>query len=89
MNTLVEVEPTDVPAIEERGSEEGLVPEPGSLEAANEDRSSRDARISLAAYYRAEARGFAAGAELDDWLAAEAHIDGAELTPADSGQHVG
>lgn len=28
------------------------------------------------AYYRAERRGFAPGYELDDWLAAEAEIDG-------------
>ena len=28
-------------------------------------------RIATAAYYRAEKRGFAPGAELDDWLEAE------------------
>jgi hypothetical protein len=32
--------------------------------------------ISEAAYYRAEGRGFFPGRELDDWLAAEAEIDG-------------
>jgi len=31
--------------------------------------------IALQAYYLAEARGFTPGAELDDWLAAEAHVD--------------
>jgi hypothetical protein len=31
--------------------------------------------IRIAAYYLAEKRGFAPGAELDDWLAAEAKID--------------
>lgn len=31
--------------------------------------------ISEAAYYLAEARGFQPGAELDDWLTAEAQID--------------
>jgi hypothetical protein len=31
----------------------------------------RRQRIALAAYYRAERRGFAAGRELDDWLEAE------------------
>jgi hypothetical protein len=38
---------------------------------------SRDEMIAVAAYYRAERRGFAPGAELEDWLAAEAEIDGA------------
>lgn len=31
--------------------------------------------ITEAAYRRAEARGFVAGHELDDWLAAEAEVD--------------
>lgn len=30
-----------------------------------------DERVATAAYYRAEKRGFAPGAELDDWLEAE------------------
>lgn len=30
---------------------------------------------AIAAYYRAEARGFAPGAELEDWLAAERDIE--------------
>jgi Protein of unknown function (DUF2934) len=37
---------------------------------------SREARIAEAAYWRAERRGFEAGQELDDWLAAERQIDG-------------
>jgi hypothetical protein len=37
---------------------------------------SREARIAEAAYWRAERRGFQAGHELDDWLAAERQIDG-------------
>jgi hypothetical protein len=32
--------------------------------------------IAQAAYFRAEKRGFAPGGELQDWLAAEAEIDG-------------
>jgi hypothetical protein len=36
----------------------------------------RRQRILEAAYYRAEKRGFNPGGELDDWLAAEAEIDG-------------
>ena len=31
--------------------------------------------VAEAAYYRAERRGFAPGAEMDDWLAAEAEIE--------------
>jgi hypothetical protein len=39
--------------------------------------------IAVAAYYRAEQRGFAAGHELDDWLQAEQDIAGAlEGTPS-------
>lgn len=38
-------------------------------------RGEREAMIREAAYFRAERRGFAAGHELDDWLAAELEID--------------
>ncbi|MBZ0132784.1 MAG: DUF2934 domain-containing protein [Rhodocyclaceae bacterium] len=37
-------------------------------------RQDRIERIATAAYYKAEARGFMAGREMDDWLAAEAEI---------------
>ena len=36
----------------------------------------RERQVAEAAYYRAERRGFEPGRELDDWLAAEAEIDG-------------
>ena len=36
----------------------------------------RRRRIAEAAYFRAQGRGFAPGADLDDWLAAEREIDG-------------
>jgi hypothetical protein len=36
----------------------------------------RQQLIMQAAYFRSEKRGFAPGAELDDWLQAEAEIDG-------------
>jgi hypothetical protein len=36
---------------------------------------SRHEKIALCAFYRAEKRGFAAGNELDDWLAAEQEVD--------------
>jgi hypothetical protein len=35
----------------------------------------RRAMIAEAAYLRAEARGFAPGYELDDWIAAESEVD--------------
>ncbi len=35
----------------------------------------RDRLISQTAYHLAERRGFAPGAELDDWLKAEAEVD--------------
>jgi hypothetical protein len=35
----------------------------------------REARIAVAAFYFAEARGFEPGHELDDWLRAEKQID--------------
>jgi hypothetical protein len=38
----------------------------------------RHALVAQAAYFRAAARGFAAGGELEDWVAAEAEI-GAQL----------
>ncbi len=32
-------------------------------------------RIAVSAYYRAQARGFKPGHELEDWLAAEAEVN--------------
>lgn len=32
-------------------------------------------RIATAAYYKAEARGFVPGLEMEDWLRAEAEVD--------------
>jgi DUF2934 family protein len=40
-----------------------------------ETMAERHRMISEAAYFRAERRSFALGAELDDWLQAEADID--------------
>jgi hypothetical protein len=48
----------------------------GGPEAGTRERGSK---IALAAYFIAERRGFAPGRELDDWLAAEAEIEGADL----------
>lgn len=37
--------------------------------------AARESDIAVAAYYRAQARGFAPGNELQDWLAAEQQIN--------------
>jgi len=46
---------------------------PRSVPAA--DPGLREMMIREAAYYRAERRGFLAGHELEDWLAAEQEVD--------------
>lgn len=45
-------------------------PEPAGVFAQDRQRM-----IADAAYHRAQARGFAPGYELDDWLEAEAEVD--------------
>jgi hypothetical protein len=42
------------------------------------DANERWQRTAIAAFYRAEARGFAPGRELDDWLAAERELEAQE-----------
>lgn len=37
--------------------------------------SDRFERIAIAAYFRAQARGFAPGQDMEDWLTAEAELD--------------
>ena len=36
----------------------------------------RERKVAEAAYFLAQSRGFAPGSELDDWLRAEAVVDG-------------
>ena len=43
--------------------------------ADTQDEDDRRAKIALAAYYRAERRGFGGNGEVDDWLQAEQEID--------------
>jgi hypothetical protein len=43
--------------------------------AASIDPDSRRRLVAAEAYFRAERRGFAAGHELEDWVAAEAAVD--------------
>lgn len=54
--------------------ETGATPGNVSLSAID-----RGAMIATAAYFRAQRRSFAAGHELEDWLAAESEIDAALL----------
>lgn len=44
--------------------------------------TARRARIAIAAYYRAERRGFAPGHEVEDWLEAEREVDQAAAAAA-------
>ena len=44
-------------------------------QSASSDSRARHERISVAAYYLAERRGFAPGGEVQDWLEAEKAID--------------
>lgn len=48
-------------------SDAAAVPQPAKPEAREHD-------IAVSAYYRAQARGFAAGRELEDWLEAEQEV---------------
>ncbi len=49
--------------------------DPGVSPVAEAIPEDRVERIAVAAYYRSQARGFAPGREIDDWLAAEAELD--------------
>lgn len=42
---------------------------------ATQERANREQMIATAAYFRAEARGFVPGREMEDWLAAEQEFD--------------
>ena len=76
-NLLTLKQPMQETAIAE--SEQNVAAAAPATEAARQS-------IAEAAYYRAERRGFEAGNEIDDWLAAEAEITGCSLqqsAPAD------
>ena len=52
-----------------------LEPQAASTFTAFVGQEQRMALIAETAYFLAEKRGFAAGRELDDWVAAEAEVD--------------
>jgi len=56
-------------------------PPAGDAGTAKTDAEERHRRISEAAYYRAQQRGFTADQEYDDWLSAEQELD--RGTPTD------
>ena len=57
-------------------------PPAGEPNTAREDAEQRHHRISEAAYYRSQHRGFEPGGEDDDWLEAEKEIEsGARSRP--------
>ena len=60
---------------------------PEKVEAGGVGPEERQRLIAEAAYRRAEQRGFVPGAELDDWLEAEAEVDRmiAESKPSPEG----
>jgi Protein of unknown function (DUF2934) len=53
----------------------GAEPVKESSPSLHPNDSSREARISEAAFFKAAARAFAPGHEWDDWLAAEKEVD--------------
>jgi len=61
----------------------------GADERDEQAMQTRRRRVEESAYYRAERRGFAPGAELDDWYAAEAEQDELDANAADRTQHEG
>ena len=73
----------------ERTRDSGVSPAPpdapaapsGEAETAQTDAKQRHHRISEAAYYRSQQRGFEPGREHDDWLEAEREVD--RGTPTD------
>ena len=49
----------------------------------------REERVRVAAYFRAQRRGFVSGYESDDWLAAEAEVNADTPSPGGVQQPVG
>jgi hypothetical protein len=56
-------------------------PPAGEPDTAATNAEQRHHRISEAAYYRAQRRGFAPGADQEDWLEAEKEIDRGAIIP--------
>lgn len=61
--------------IDQSSSNDEAAPQNAATAGTSVDAAEREARIAVAAFFAAEARGFAPGRELDDWLQAERQID--------------
>ena len=61
---------------EERWTDPAEAYRPG--DAIPDANGTREDKIAVLAYYKAERRGFAGERELDDWLEAEREVDGVE-----------
>ena len=62
----------------ESAARRGESPEVGSADMAAAPQTDRESQIAVAAYFKAERRGFTEGHELADWLAAEQEVDAHE-----------
>ena len=67
--------PTDKPTTSRKSRRPIVAPRVVSIEPVAISAGDRARMIAERAYYLAAERGFAAGAELDDWLTAEREID--------------
>ncbi len=61
--------------VKQKASKESAKENIATIQQSGITEEERHQLISKEAYYRAERRGFNPGAELDDWLSAEAQID--------------
>jgi hypothetical protein len=62
-------------AASERKDGPGMVSEAASAATSSIDPEVRRQMVAAEAYFRAERRGFAAGQEVEDWIAAESVVD--------------
>lgn len=62
--------------LDQRADSAGNAIDDSNLTPSDSGARERNERIAKAAYSRAEKRGFAPGAEWDDWLDAEREVDG-------------
>jgi len=62
-------------AASERPDGPGMAAEAASAATSSIDPEVRRQMVAAEAYFRAERRGFAAGQEVEDWIAAESVVD--------------
>ena len=77
------------PAKKSSGEMTQVPPSAASPAWASNDPDTRRQSIAVEAYFLAERRGFTPGCELDDWLAAEAVIEGRFRNASASAQSTG